>query len=377
MKKIINKDINNKGITLIALVITIIVLLILAGITITMLTGDNGILGKADEAKLKTTEAEEKEALILACNGIIPGAELNSITEENLKEELINKNKRTDIEEIKGDEPTIVTFVSGRTYVVDSDGSVGILDDIANHLKIGDYVNYPDQNGNKILCKVLYNDESNGVQIVSVNPIDTVTLGITDPSIPEEIQAKTNREKSVYSFNNAIIRLNDKAEEYRNSKLTSQGNARCLGSNPNNPANESDYFTGSYEYLTKFNINGTLRDTDNNYNEDWLQLEKIKARAFRDTSIATTYWLASRNVHCTEGGTNFMVRFSSNAGALNSGSVNLSRLVLFYSNGEYYGEGWQCATQGIRPVFKLKPTVKIDDSINGDGTSESMAYELK
>ena len=38
---------NNKGITLIALVITIIVLLILAGVSIAMLTGDNGLLTKA------------------------------------------------------------------------------------------------------------------------------------------------------------------------------------------------------------------------------------------------------------------------------------------------------------------------------------------
>lgn len=41
----------NKGITLIALVITIIVLLILAGVTIATLTGDNGILTKAQSAK--------------------------------------------------------------------------------------------------------------------------------------------------------------------------------------------------------------------------------------------------------------------------------------------------------------------------------------
>ena len=51
----------NKGITLIALVITIIVLLILAGVTIAMLTGNNGILTKATEAKQKTTEAAAKE----------------------------------------------------------------------------------------------------------------------------------------------------------------------------------------------------------------------------------------------------------------------------------------------------------------------------
>jgi len=43
--------VNNKGITLIALVITIIVLLILAGVAIATLTGDNGILTKAASSK--------------------------------------------------------------------------------------------------------------------------------------------------------------------------------------------------------------------------------------------------------------------------------------------------------------------------------------
>ena len=51
----------NKGITLIALVITIIVLLILAGVTIAMITGENGILTKTTEAKNKTAEAAAKE----------------------------------------------------------------------------------------------------------------------------------------------------------------------------------------------------------------------------------------------------------------------------------------------------------------------------
>ena len=51
----------SKGITLIALVITIIVLLILAGVTIATLTGDNGILTQAGNAKDKTTEAESIE----------------------------------------------------------------------------------------------------------------------------------------------------------------------------------------------------------------------------------------------------------------------------------------------------------------------------
>ena len=52
---------DRKGITLIALVITIIVLLILAGVSIAMLSGDNGILTNTGNAKKETIEGEEKE----------------------------------------------------------------------------------------------------------------------------------------------------------------------------------------------------------------------------------------------------------------------------------------------------------------------------
>ena len=57
---------NNKGITLIALVITIIVLLILAGVSIAMLTGQNGILTQASNAKSDTAKAEIAEKVNLA-----------------------------------------------------------------------------------------------------------------------------------------------------------------------------------------------------------------------------------------------------------------------------------------------------------------------
>ena len=52
---------NQKGITLIALVITIIVLLILAGISIAMLTGENGILVRASESNWKTKLASAED----------------------------------------------------------------------------------------------------------------------------------------------------------------------------------------------------------------------------------------------------------------------------------------------------------------------------
>ena len=62
------KIMRNKGITLIALVITIIVLLILAAVSIAMLTGENGILTRANETKIKQSHATVVEAISLKYN---------------------------------------------------------------------------------------------------------------------------------------------------------------------------------------------------------------------------------------------------------------------------------------------------------------------
>ena len=56
----------NRGITLLALVITIIILLILAGVTISAITGDNGIIGNAGQAKEETEIANEREIIEIA-----------------------------------------------------------------------------------------------------------------------------------------------------------------------------------------------------------------------------------------------------------------------------------------------------------------------
>ncbi len=71
---------NSKGITLIALVITIIVLLILAGISIATLTGQNGLLTKADTAKEESKKAEYKEVLELIGNGLRPEKIMENLT---------------------------------------------------------------------------------------------------------------------------------------------------------------------------------------------------------------------------------------------------------------------------------------------------------
>lgn len=77
---------STNGITLIFLVITIIVLLILAGVSIAMLTGDNGIITQVKQAKEKTEEAKRKEEQDLENL-------LNRITSEVPSEEGYNESK--------------------------------------------------------------------------------------------------------------------------------------------------------------------------------------------------------------------------------------------------------------------------------------------
>ena len=80
----INKQ-NTRGITLIALVITIIVLLILAGVSIAMLTGTNGILTQANNAKKATEEAAKEE-----------NSKLSSIEDYMVSEAGYNQEKGVD-----------------------------------------------------------------------------------------------------------------------------------------------------------------------------------------------------------------------------------------------------------------------------------------
>lgn len=69
---------NDKGITLIALVVTIVVLLILAGVSISMLTGDNGIITQAKKSKEQKEKTEFDEKVDLAKTDYIANYVLNN-----------------------------------------------------------------------------------------------------------------------------------------------------------------------------------------------------------------------------------------------------------------------------------------------------------
>ena len=127
------KRAKQKGITLIALVITIIVLLILAGVSIATLTGQNGILTRANDAKEQTEIASEKEQVELAAAAALADARGGEIQQGVLEEELGKYFKAGNYEvepgtNEDGTEGYVVTITendeNGRKYFVDKDGNV-------------------------------------------------------------------------------------------------------------------------------------------------------------------------------------------------------------------------------------------------------------
>ena len=127
------KRTKQNGITLIALVITIIVLLILAGVSIATLTGENGILTRANDAKTNTEVAEEKEKVELSATGALAEGLGGEIDIDKLRTELGKyfENGKYDVQEGTNEDGTegyIVTITqnnpNGRKYFVDKNGNV-------------------------------------------------------------------------------------------------------------------------------------------------------------------------------------------------------------------------------------------------------------
>mgnify|MGYP004505354375 FL=1 len=114
----------DKGITLIALVISLIVLLILASVTIAALSGNNGILTKAKEAKEKTEIGEEKEVVELATISAQMGEEYQSLNQVNLQKEIDKQyGEGKTIVRDNGDNTFTVSFIkSKREYDITSKG---------------------------------------------------------------------------------------------------------------------------------------------------------------------------------------------------------------------------------------------------------------
>ena len=126
---------SNAAITLIALIITIIVLLILAGVTLNMVMGENGLFGKANNAKNKTEVAQYEEELRMCVLELQTDAATNGTTfnMETIKNKFVEKVKELEnTEEIEITSPegnaTIEGTYKGYEYKIDEKYVVHIGD---------------------------------------------------------------------------------------------------------------------------------------------------------------------------------------------------------------------------------------------------------
>ena len=223
----------------------------------------------------------------------------------------------------------IVTFSNGHKYSLYNSGKITeyttqpyAIDELTVKVS-GDtvespyYVNYPSAKGT-IKCRVLYNDNTYGLQVISVNPITKVTLGKNDPS--ENVEGEMGSiERAQNSYNRAITTLNEKAEEYIRTTDESilATDARCVGSDPLNK-NYPDNLTGdertaemfiadsSYTYMD--NYNGKFFKSDAHANADRTRLNKLYIAGISDTTYGDYYWLASKCTFIDTGYVSYMVR---------------------------------------------------------------------
>ena len=130
MEKFMKKS-EEKGITLIALIITIIVLIILAGISIIMISGQDGILQRAGNAKTTIGQASAEEAVKRAILSLqIDGkGSNNGITPAKIAEQVNKDNSRSDAVAEGDTFPTNIKFVKDKIDVyVNLDLTVGEKD---------------------------------------------------------------------------------------------------------------------------------------------------------------------------------------------------------------------------------------------------------
>ena len=192
----------NFGITLIALIITIIVLLILSGVAIATLTGENGLFARAKQAKVAQTESDMKESLNLAIQELqvekLTEATLDDITQEWLTQKLseynpiLKEDGTTNSKKVTLQKNGII-----KTYMIDENLNIKEVEN-----KSGIEFSYEivkRENGKvKILIKV--QDSENGINKVEV-PGDAIILnGIREEKgIDQEIEVGTEYKVKVIS----------------------------------------------------------------------------------------------------------------------------------------------------------------------------------
>ena len=424
MKRKENRKKNDftKGITLIALVITIIVLLILAGVTIATLTGENGILSKATEASNKTEEKNAEEEVKMA---VIESIGTNGVLEDELLKE--NLNKIENISGVPGEiidssYPIMITIDGKYSYLINRNGNVE-ESVVRKGIEIGDYVNYTyDQKTAGYSLLATQSGYTSNQTVRQKNGVKWRVLNIHENGTVDLIGDITPADQTIgffgaLGYNNAVYLLNDICKElYSNSTLgitarsiniediENQMNETGIAARDayvyaNTQYGKSQTYTGNYAYYpnlytkekgsgidtTEVKTSG-IGESDNGYTspttetsskatsltvtQTYYYFSNTPANYFKDYNessstvrdmlfnTGTVYWLASRCAYCAPSSAYFGLHLVVNG--------NLSGSDWFYSTAATYGNIYR-----IRPVVSLRPNIIIE-ACEGENSTNNM-----
>ena len=365
MKSTLKKT--EKGITLVALVVTIVVLLILAGVSINLVLGNNGIIAKAKEAETKSAEASQND---------LKG--MNALAEE--MNNALGEKPKVDLSKYKiGDSVNYTYDPASSSYTLESKYSgyssnqtiaqtTGLTWKVLNVDKENDTVDIISTNPTSStvifanilgynngpylmneICKAQYSNKTLGVNARSINLLDMekhlTADGITarnayqyDSSTAKYGTTKTYPSNTKYPS----LYANQKGagpnitEAEASKKITqpdtTKGNDPYEESKPivpkgtTEPTNDSTYGTGNPLTVTQTYYYRPINDT--NY-----------GTASSILANSTKFWVAARDVHTRSDYATFGLRIAD---------TNAYGCNMFYSNGDTGG-----STCALRPVVSL------------------------
>lgn len=217
------------GITLIALVITIVVLLILAGVSLSMVLGDNGIISKAKQAQTATQASAIQEALDIAVTELAIGKYSGDLDNSELVDNIITKLKNQNLV----DDNQISTDADGKTIITIGDTVIDVEEQItsvdSDTIQIGDYIEYNPKVADKSGTLV---DENS---LTYISPVGAI------PSTETESHGNGYGEQTFTVADNT---------KWRVFNIDEKGRIELISANVINPNNsESFFFKGAIGYL--------------------------------------------------------------------------------------------------------------------------------
>ena len=411
-----------KGITLIALVVTIVVLLILAGVTISLLLDENGIIAKSKDARNANRAGAIKEEITLWKADKF-AADNGAGSHESMDDFLARLKTRGLIsdEDIATIKDTRKLQVGKETIVFPSDAKTLVQAFKDNEIKVGDYLNYNDYVDESKTYTTATNEngwadqkytatKNTYWQVLGLDETGERLMLISQSPIKKEMKTGDTVEdwkktpylvlKGAYSYVNCEKILNDISGIYSTSlgtaqSLTAEEINRLIGvtvdfankkayanSDPSTNIDEvgvlgnqytykeTDYTPESYINSKTHATAGTKTDPATAYRYQWGNLtinDTLKTILFNgttsDANFAKSYWLASPAV----GAGSSLAGFG--LGDVYDGGVDAG-CVVFLSDGDWFADGF-----GVRPVVYLESNITVEDLHKIDGQEEDWSAD--